>query len=87
MNTPVSIELERLLLEKNIDAPVKTTIADVVMWLYDNHGIWIYTSKPDEKGWVIHWQGFSNYPALQYYNSPKEAYEAAIEFYLTNKKK
>lgn len=41
MNTPVSLELDRLLLEKNIPTPVNTTIADVVMWLYEKHGIWI----------------------------------------------
>ncbi len=60
------------------------TIAEVVMWLFDKHGIWIYTSKPDEQGWVIHWQGLTDYPSLQYYSSPTEAYEAAIEYTLKN---
>ena len=60
------------------------TIAEVVMWLYEKHGMWVYTSKPNEEGWVIHWQGLNNYPPLQYYNSPTEAYEAAITYTLEN---
>ena len=47
MNTPVSFELEQLLLNKGIDMPVKVTVAEVVMWLYEKHGIWIEVSKLD----------------------------------------
>jgi len=42
MNTPVSFEIDKLLLSKNIDMPVNPTIADVVMRLYEKHGVWIY---------------------------------------------
>lgn len=47
MNTPVSFPIAKLLKEKRFDeycmfiyAP---TIAEVVMWLYEKHGIWVYT--------------------------------------------
>jgi len=117
MNTPLSLEIAKLLKEKGFDEPCRfvhdnwnniedwydidreyhknseknasvyysaPTIAEVVMWLYEKHGIWVYTSKPSEEGWVIHWQGLDNYPPLQYYNSPTEAYEAAITYTLNN---
>lgn len=67
--------------EDFISAP---TIAEVLMWLYEKHGIWIYVSKPDENGWVIHWQGLKSYPTLIYFNSPTEAYSSAIEHTLKN---
>ena len=60
------------------------TIAEVVMWLYEKHGIWIYVSGPDKNGWVIHWQGLESYPTLMYPSSPTEAYEFAIEYTLKN---
>lgn len=68
-------------LDTKITAP---TIAEVVMWLYEKHGIWLYVSKPYENGWVIHWQGLDIYPTLICYNTPTEAYEAAIEYILNN---
>lgn len=66
------------------------TIADVVMWIYEKHGIWII-SVPEglsttwafslfninpEKGRIIF-----NSPS---FDSPTEAYEAAIEYTLNN---
>lgn len=66
------------------------TIADVVMWLYEKHGIWII-SVPEglsttwafslfnidpEKGRIIF-----NSPS---FDSPTEAYEAGIEHILNN---
>lgn len=71
------------------------TIAEVVMWLYEKHNIWVYAHK--EGGWWI--------PVIENYydednqgtliedlskmnnicfDSPKEAYEAAIEYTLKN---
>lgn len=81
------------------------TIAEVVMWLYEKHGIWIdvyYNSK--YKSWDyeytnINWsqeevdkkleEDIHNlldniFNAKIKYNSPTEAYEAAIEFTLEN---
>lgn len=74
------------------------TIAEVIMWLYEKHGIWIYSykvepfvyedipypkyvwiSKCDEK-----FVDTDNGLAVNHYNSPIEAYEAAIEYTLNN---
>jgi len=74
---------------KRYSAP---TIAEVVMWLYDKHGIWIYT-KPilDEDGnWIF--KGYvklmNNFKAKEYQTKllrkPTEAYEAAIIYTLKN---
>jgi hypothetical protein len=96
MNTLISFEIAKLLKEKGYpfefitvgelkEVPLNIpTITQVVMWLYEKHGVWIYTSKPDEQGWVTHWQGLTDYPSLQYYSSPTEAYKAAIEYTLKN---
>ena len=74
------------------------TIAEVVMWLYEKHGIWINTwsdsnlnsSIPTTIKWfyVINCDLVSSYNKEgkidRLYNSPTEAYEAAIEYVLTN---
>lgn len=63
-----------------IEAP---TIADVVMWLYEKHGIWITCNKhKDYKPFefLIHSKNKLNIRGG--YNSPIEAYEAAILFCL-----
>lgn len=67
------------------------TIAEVVMWLYEKHGVWIQVE------WA--WKGDNMkslyFPRLintdkrgqekifEYFNTPTEAYEAAIEYTLT----
>ena len=86
MNTPVSPELDRLLLEKNIPMPVNPTIADVVMWLYEKYEIWI-SVQPNEPYVDDDWcftifKNLKNNISLEGYNSPTEAYEAAIEYAL-----
>lgn len=63
------------------------TVGEVVMWLYENHGIWIYPILHIEtKKFLVNidkiepkfeWQ-------LELYNSPTEAYKAAIEYTLNN---
>jgi hypothetical protein len=100
MNTSVSLELDRLLLEKNIPMPVNPTIAEVVMWLYEKHGIWVSVHEENCRGYV----GFDfnivfvgdheitvTQQEIQYkllgetvFNSPTEAYEAGIEYVLNN---
>lgn len=74
------------------------SIADAVMWLHEKHGLWIYThriepfvyddipypksvwvSKCDEK-----FIDTDNGLAVNHYNSPTEAYLAAIEWTLNN---
>lgn len=63
------------------------TIAEVVMWLYEKHGIWIWVERystmfrpyAEEIGEERFgkWEGHK-------YNTPTEAYEAAIEYTLNN---
>ena len=75
-----------------ISAP---TIADVVMWLYEKHNIWIYVDSHEFGKWCYNFK--FNRPnklhphitengqfGLDDYNSPTEAYEAAIEYTLKN---
>jgi len=68
---------------KRISAP---TIAEVVMWLYEKHGIWIYIKQGYKWEWYI--ETVANHPELKYYDgledSPTEAYEAAILYTLNN---
>lgn len=62
------------------------TIAEVVMWLYEKHGIWISVDFNFKTSWfydiVILSEEGGN--ILDNFNSPTEAYEAAIEYCLTN---
>jgi hypothetical protein len=73
------------------------TIAEVVMWLYEKHGIWISVSITIQKEYYYQCIDITgkkdstknNYPSRickpgNYYNSPTEAYEAAIEYTLNN---
>lgn len=69
---------------KTVNAP---TIADVVMWLHEKHGIWIWVERystlfrpyAEEIGDKMFgkWEGHK-------FNSPTEAYAAAILYTLTN---
>ena len=66
-----------------ISAP---TIAEVVMWLYEKHGIWIFAFSYSRR-WQ--WKIDSDSSTAEYsrgdgFNSPTEAYEAAIEYTLKN---
>lgn len=63
------------------------TISDVVMWLYEKYGIWISVqqSYTDSNGFsysIKEQDGLS--PNIGCYNTPKEAYEKAIEYTLNN---
>lgn len=62
------------------------TIAEVVMWLYEKHGIWIYIKQGYKWEWYI--ETVANHPELKYYDgledSPTEAYEAGIKYILEN---
>jgi len=69
--------------EHRVSAP---TIAEVVMWLYEKHGIWIYIKQGYKWEWYI--ETVANHPELKYYDgledSPTEAYESAIKHTLEN---
>ena len=66
------------------------TIAEVVMWLYENHGIWISVESAIIFGeWYFNYKYLQFNKSLQYvkddgfrHNSPIEAYEAAINYCL-----
>jgi hypothetical protein len=79
---------ETTLLE-GINAP---TIAEVVMWLYEKHGIWIDVSlnqfsKPNDLQWmysIVFTKDCTYSYSPKSYDSPTEAYDAAIEYVLNN---
>lgn len=103
MNTRVNIEIAKLLDNKKYPYVFTTvgnvgrvplnipTIAEVVMWLYEKHGIWIITSfelniETHKKEWF--WVAVKNGEEIAYqyhdFNSPTEAYESAITYTLEN---
>ena len=58
------------------------TIAEVIDWLFEKHGIWINVTISQEDGWEYIIGNTITFDGLGYkslFNSPKEAYEAAIE--------
>lgn len=61
------------------------TIAEVVMWIYEEHGIWI--SVLPSYTWTYQlYNRVGNQKIFNdgLFNSPKEAYEAAIKYTLNN---
>lgn len=104
MNTHVNFETAKLLKEKGFDLPSEIllsneidytkhfstpTIAEVVMWLYEKHGIWITVCVigADGFGYWLHNQDRKRLnPDDQGgdFNSPTEAYSAAINYILKN---
>lgn len=103
MNKSINLDLVNLLKKKDelfdvtstLDYP---TIAEVVMWLYEKHGIWITVNPKRERNvsgenymqfdvdiWRLEGEkGCVLYGIeLLQFNSPTEAYEAAIEYCLT----
>ncbi len=73
--------------EHRVSAP---TIAEVVMWLYEKHGIWICVDKSAGFDWwkfnirILKDVGYVFGEFGSDYNSPTEAYSAAIEYTLKN---
>lgn len=79
----------------SVDFMYAPTIAEVVMWLYEKHGIWIYADSHEFGKWCYYYR-FNRpnelYPritengqfSLEDYNSPTEAYEAAIIYTLND---
>lgn len=101
--TPISFPIAKLLKEKGFEQnPMKyinqatingtlvfPTIADVIMWLYKNHGIWCYPFRVKNYGEVKWYYTIETtedillYSPVLTFNSPTEAYEAAIKYCLT----
>jgi hypothetical protein len=98
MNTPVNIEIAEILFKKH--GVLLSDISDVVMWLYEKHGIWISVHLENYRGYEgydFNFEFVDNsektiakqedaYKLLgeTVFNSPTEAYEAAIEYTLKN---
>lgn len=62
------------------------TIAEVVMWLYEKHGIWI-SCEPYNVGrfkYLIIDESNGSRKENTLYNSPKQAYESGINYVLNN---
>lgn len=61
------------------------TIADVVMWLYKSHKIWISVDpENDTNTWFHTITHGKSVTVFGNYSSPTEAYEAGIEHILTD---
>ena len=62
------------------------TIADAVMWLYEKYGIWIYVDFYNQNRWfgVFRDREGVKTELFDVFNSPTEAYEAAIKYVLEN---
>ena len=63
------------------------TITEVVMWLYEKHGIWITVTSISQESWQCHMcrKGDSLGKCyLEDFYTPTEAYESAIEYTLKN---
>ncbi len=62
------------------------TVGEVVMWLYENHGIWInvWMMDKNEFYWGIDTNEEELTSDIDNFSSPTEAYEAAIEYTLNN---
>lgn len=98
MNKEVKFEIIKLLKEKSFDFPKKAsqndyqgeppTIAEVVMWLYEKHGVWIYVQRDWDVGKCLGFEGIidgnDGIINTKTFNSPTEAYEDAIKYTLEN---
>lgn len=70
------------------------TIAEVVMWLYEKHGVWVRATPIPYSDNLTHWRWEhmstkyatrnAGFKKMRDYMSPTEAYEAAIEYVLKN---
>ena len=61
------------------------TIVEVVMWVYEKHEIWISVEASDDFTMFCFRVRKKEVSRLSFnYNSPTEAYEAAIEYTLKN---
>lgn len=85
MNEAVKFETVEILFKKH--GVLLSTIAEVVMWLYETHGIWITVTSISQESWQCHMtrKGDSLGKCyLEDFYNPTEAYEAAIKYTLEN---
>lgn len=77
-------KIGELTLLEGINAP---TIAEVIMWLYEKHGIWIAVTQELGYTTTFCYQIMGEHISATYkayFKSPTEAYESAIKYCLTN---
>lgn len=75
-----SIELQKLLLDKGIDTPVKTTIAEVIDWIYEKYDIWISIGSLSDSYIVkIYKKNNNMFCSIPPSSNIFELYEKAIE--------
>ena len=102
MNTPVSYSIAKLLDSKGVrfengqdmaiwwakEILIRPTIADVVMWLYEKHGIWISVKKDYHNGALLGFESMidneDGFIDCGTFDTSNEAYEAAIEYTLNS---
>lgn len=83
-------QLDTILNPEKIYYPAPT-IAEVCMWLYEKHGLWIDVSlnqfsKPNDLQWmysILFTENCTYSHSQKSFNSPTESYSAAIEYCLT----
>ena len=85
MNTPISFELAKILFERH--GVLLSNISDVVMWLYEKHGVWITVCVigADGFGYWLHDKDRKRLNSDNqggYWLLPTKAYEAAIKYCL-----
>ena len=97
MTTQISFKLAKLLKEKDYpfefitigelkEVPLNIpTIAEVIMWLHEKYRVWISVDpENDTDTWFHTISHNKSGTVFGDYNSPTEAYEAAIEYCLRN---
>ena len=89
MNTPISFELAVILFKKY--GVLFSHTGDVVMWLYEEHEIWIEVRRTSFPLIGIRFQSYINEKPLTgdlggfvSHNEPAEAYSEAIKYVLEN---
>ena len=60
------------------------TIVEVVMWLYDNHKIWIVVFLTEQDWTFDIFKGLDCVKSESFFNTPVNTYESAIEYTLNN---
>lgn len=87
INGIVMIKIDNHNLTNHISAP---TIAEVIMWIYEKYKVWVVINITISSDWYFELYDLNSKRNAEIkvdanlYNSPSEAYEAAIKHYLTN---
>lgn len=84
MNKEINFEIAEILFKKH--GVLLSTISDVVTWLYEEHGIWIYLIPAEDNKNVFkpffRGENITDQHLTKFFKSPTQAYEAAITYTL-----